>query len=280
MTWIWRQGKKLTYLTLPEWEREGMQIGFSTRWGGVSSLPYGTLNLGFHVGDVPEDVQSNRQLWYQEWDTLSHQVVLGEQIHGTKIQFVTEQDGGRGSDSLATAIPGTDGLLTQSHLALMALFADCVPVFFYHRGLKAVGIAHAGWRGTAGRIVEKVLTEIEALGGDPRETWVAIGPSIGPCCYEVDQKVIREFAQNFSQLSFIQPKEKGQGMLDLKKANAVVLQEAGIPREQIWVALECTACQTNSFFSHRREGPRTGRMAGWIRQLPTKEEKHGYHTGC
>jgi YfiH family protein len=268
MTWIWQQGKNLTYLTLSQWEKEGIQIGFSTRWGGVSSSPYGTLNLGFHVGDAPDKVQVNRHLWLQEWDVSSQEVVLGEQIHGTRVRYVTDKDGGQGSESLATTITSVDGLITRSHIGLVALFADCVPVFFYHPGLKAVGIAHAGWRGTAGKIVQNVLKELEALGGNPKEAWVAIGPSIGPCCYEVDQKVIQEFTQNYSDLSFVQPQENGRAMLDLKKANELALREAGIPQKHIWVAQECTACQTDSFFSHRREGPQTGRMAGYIRLLP------------
>lgn len=280
MTWSWRQGKKLTYLTLPQWEAEGIQIGFSTRWGGVSPSPYGTLNLGFHVGDAPDKVRFNRHLWFEEWDMVQNEVVLGEQIHGIRIYHVAEGDEGRGCDSLGTAVAGVDGLMTGSKVALMALFADCVPVFFYHPDLKMVGIAHAGWKGTSGKIVMQMLEEFRSLGGDPGETWAAIGPSIGPCCYEVDQRVIDEFQENFSNMPFLQSGRSGHAMLDLKAANEMILKEAGIPQERIWVARECTACHTDCFFSHRVEGPYTGRMAGWIRQLPKREDSHVYNTGC
>ncbi len=272
MTWSWHQGKNLIYLTIPRWEAAGLQIGFSTRWGGVSPAPYTSLNLGLHVGDEPDKVGINRDLWFKEWDAAPSQVVVGEQVHGTRIHQVQKEDGGRGSESLDSAIAGVDGLYTMEHSGLMAFFADCVPVFFYHPGLQAVGIAHAGWKGTSGKIVGHMLEEFRRLGGDPSETWAAIGPSIGPCCYEVDERVMAEFAKNFTYTPFLKPSRSGHGLLDLKAANEMVLREAGILRERLWVAPECTACHTDSFFSHRREGPRTGRMAGWIRRLPEKEE--------
>lgn len=271
MTWTWRQGKRLAYLTIPEWEAEGIQIGFSSRWGGVSHCPYSSLNLGLHVGDEAEQVRINRGLWFQEWDTQGSDVAIGEQVHGAKIHRVIEADRGRGSDSLDTVLTGVDGLITTTHTALMAFYADCVPVFFYHPELKTIGIAHAGWKGTSGKIVTKVCEELGSLGGDIGNCWAAIGPSIGPCCYEVDEKVINEFHKNFSATPFLKPTKPGHAVLDLKVANQMLLSEAGIPRSQIWVAQECTACHTDSFFSHRREGPMTGRMAGWIRRLPREE---------
>ncbi len=82
MTWSWHQGKNLTYLTIPRWEAAGLQIGFSTRWGGVSPAPYASLNLGLHVGDEPDKVRLNRDLWFQEWGAAPSQVVVGEQVHG------------------------------------------------------------------------------------------------------------------------------------------------------------------------------------------------------
>ncbi|MEL1134220.1 peptidoglycan editing factor PgeF [Desulfitobacterium sp. THU1] len=272
MAWSWRQGKELVYLTLPVWESEGIQIGFSTRWGGISSSPYATLNLGLHVGDSPNQVEINRKLWFAEWNALSGEVALGEQVHGTKIHQVTERDAGRGSDSLDTVITGVDGLITVTHTALMAFFADCVPVFFYHPLLQAVGIAHAGWKGTSGKIVSEMLEMFRLRGGDPAECWAAIGPSIGPCCYEVDEHVRMEFEKSFSKTPFLKPGRQGHSQLDLQEANSMILREAGIPPEKIWIARECTACHTDSFFSHRREGPKTGRMAGWIRRLPKREE--------
>lgn len=272
MAWEWRQGKDLTYLTISEWEAEGIQIGFSTRWGGVSQSPYSSLNLGLHVGDNPENVRVNRGLWFKEWDSDGSDVTLGEQVHGTRIHWVSESDAGRGSQSLDSVIPGVDALVTTSTLGLMAFFADCVPVYFYHPKLQAVAIAHAGWKGTVGKIVLNTLEQFCNIGGDPAECWVALGPSIGPCCYEVDERVITGFQEGFQDAPFLEPVKPGHAMLDLWIANQVILREAGVPQENIWVAEICTSCHTDSFFSHRKEGPRTGRMAGWIRQTQQRED--------
>jgi polyphenol oxidase len=271
MSWIWRQGKQLTYLTIPEWEAEGIQLGFSTRWGGVSKPPYSSLNLGFHVGDSPEDVHLNREIWFKEWNVTGSNVTIGEQVHGTLIHEVTELDAGRGSHDLQTVIPAVDALVTTSMLGLMAFFADCVPVFFYHPTIKAVGIAHAGWKGTVGKIVLNTLEQFRKMGGNPVDCWVALGPSIGPCCYEVDERVIQGFKEGFLETPFLKPGKTGHAQLNLWEANRVVILEAGVRPENIRVAEVCTACHTDSFFSHRIEGPKTGRMAGWIRQTPIRE---------
>lgn len=271
MSWVWHKGKQLTYLTLPEWEAEGIQLGFSTRWGGVSKPPYATLNLGLHVGDTPEDVENNREIWFKEWDLRWPDVAIGEQVHGIQVHEVNSCDAGRGAQSLESVIPGVDALVTTGSLGLMAFFADCVPVFFYHPKIRTVGIAHAGWKGTAGKIVLRTLEQFHKMGGDPADCWVAIGPSIGPCCYEVDERVIKCFEGSFQKTSFLKPGKPGHAMLDLREANQVILREAGVHPEKIWVAGVCTACHTDSFFSHRIEGPKTGRMAGWIRQTPNRE---------
>jgi YfiH family protein len=272
MAWEWRQGKQMSYLTIPEWEAEGVQIGFSARWGGVSTSPYSSLNLGLHVEDDPQAVRTNRKTWFSQWNTDASMVVIGEQVHGSSIHEVEIGDAGRGSDSLDTAIPGVDGLFTRGSLALMAFFADCVPVFFYHPGIKMVGIAHAGWKGTVSKIALVMLERFREQGADPAECWAAIGPSIGPCCYEVDTPVIAAFREEFRDTPFLSAAKTGHAMLNLWEANRFMLLKAGVPEQQIWTAEICTACHTDSFFSHRIEGPKTGRMAGWIRQTPKRED--------
>ncbi|HVJ48209.1 peptidoglycan editing factor PgeF [Desulfitobacterium sp.] len=266
MSWVYRQGQNLTYLTLPEWEKCGIQIGFSTRWGGVSNAPYESLNLGLHVGDDSEKVLQNRELWFQEWNVAWNDLVIGEQVHDVKVQLVESSDAGRGVRDLRTVLPGVDGLVTTTGLGLMAFFADCVPVYFYHPILKAVSIAHAGWRGTVGKIIIRVLEEFRKMGGEPRECWVALGPSIGPCCYEVDEQVVKPFQEAFEKTPFLKSSRPGHAQLDLWEANRLLLLEEGVRPENIWSASICTACHTDSFFSHRQEGLKTGRMAGWIRR--------------
>lgn len=271
MSWIYKRGKRLTYLTLPEWEKQGIQIGFSTREGGAGDAPYDSLNLGLHVGDDPETVLLNRERWLLEWNASWNDVVIGEQVHGVKVHVAQASDSGRGGRDLKSVLPGVDGLVTQSSQGLMAFFADCVPVYFYHPVLGAVGIAHAGWKGTVGKIVLEVLRKLEVLGGKPNECWAALGPSIGPCCYEVDEHVMRLFSEAFNKTPFIRLTRPGHGMLDLWEVNRQLLLAGGVLPENIASASICTACHTDRFFSHRREGPNTGRMAGWIRRRVEEE---------
>ena len=267
MSWKWHKtGSRLTYLTVPKWQAEGIEMGFSTRVGGVGQVPYDTLNLGLHVGDEPTAVLENRKRWFDQWGVPWSRVVVGEQVHGTNAKWVSEKDGGRGSRDLETAIPALDGLMTQSAVGLMAFFADCVPLFFYYPDLNAVGIAHAGWKGTAHKIGQRVLEYFEEAGGRTENAWVAIGPSIGPCCYLVDERVAAQFRSNFRETPFLHPQEEGQYRLDLWEANRGVLLEKGVNPENIEVASLCTADNPEWFFSHRRDGARTGRMAGWIRR--------------
>ncbi|HEY8910382.1 MAG TPA: peptidoglycan editing factor PgeF [Desulfosporosinus sp.] len=264
MSWKWHKSGNLPYLTIPKWQAEGIDLGFSTRVGGVSQVPYDTLNLGLHVGDDPTAVLENRKRWLDQWNVPWSKVAVGEQVHGINVLWVNEEDGGRGVHEAETSIPAVDGLVTQSAISLMAFFADCVPLFFYYPDLKAVGIAHAGWKGTAHKIGQKVLDRFEEAGGCTEDAWVAIGPSIGPCCYSVDERVAVQFRASFGETPFLSPQGDGHYLLNLWEANRMLLMEKGVRPENIDVASICTADNPEWFFSHRRDGARTGRMTGWI----------------
>lgn len=264
MSWKWQKRGSLNYLTLPKWQAEGVDVGFSTRVGGVSQVPYDSFNLGLHVGDDPSAVLENRKRWINQWEVPFSRVAVGEQVHGTNVLWVNEEDGGRGVLELETAIPAVDGLVTQSAVGLMSYFADCVPMFFYFPDIQAVGIAHAGWKGTAQKMGQRVLECFEKAGGRLENAWVAIGPSIGPCCYVVDETVAIQFRANFVETPFLVRQEDGHYLLDLWEANRTTLLEKGVRLENIDVAGTCTADNPEWFFSHRRDGARTGRMAGWI----------------
>jgi len=265
MSWEWQKKGSSNYLTLPKWQAEGVDLGFSTRVGGVSQVPYDTFNLGLHVGDDPTAVLENRKRWLDQWEVPWSRVAVGEQVHGTNVFWVGEKDGGRGIRELETAIPAVDGLVTQSAVGLMSFFADCVPLFFYFPDIRAVGIAHAGWKGTVHKIGQKVLECLEKAGGRTENAWVAIGPSIGPCCYFVDESVAAKFRANFGETPFLSRQEDEHYLLDLWEANRTTLLEKGVRPENIEVVATCTADNPEWFFSHRRDGPHTGRMAGWIR---------------
>lgn len=266
MPWEWCKGKILSYLTIPEWKAEGVEIAFSNRLHGVSTGRFDSLNMGLHVGDEPEAVLLNRQLWLDEFDAGWLDAVVGEQVHGVQVKWVGAKDRGSGIREMQTSLAGIDGMLTREKIGLMAFFADCVPLFFHHPPTGIVAIAHAGWRGTIGHIGQKVLAMLSGLGVVANECRVAIGPGIGACCYEVDEFVAGQFKADFPDADFLVPGSEGRFRLDLQAANRHALLAAKVQAENIWMAELCTSCHPDLFFSHRGEGGSTGRMAGWIRR--------------
>jgi YfiH family protein len=151
----------------------------------------------------------------------------------------------------------------------MATFADCVPIFFADVTKRVVGIGHAGWKGTKLKIGKKIVqTMADAFGSRADEIIAAIGPSIGKCCYEVDNVVAGQFDKDFKNTStFIFPKGKSKYKLDLWEANRIVLNEAGVLNKNIIISNLCTGCNLDLFYSHRRENGNTGRMGAIIQLI-------------
>ena len=202
---------------------------FTTRRGGVSQGPYAALNLGLWTEDEPERVRANRERVRGE--VGAERLAQGRQVHGTRV--VVDGQG----------IEEADGQVTTGRgVAAMVLVADCLPVALV--GPEAVGMVHAGWRGLAGGVLE---AGVEATGAFA----AAIGPGIGPCCYEVGDDVRAAFGTT-------------DRTLDLKAIARARLQEAGV--RQIHDCGLCTACDAERFFSHRRDRGVTGRQAGlaWL----------------
>lgn len=251
-------------LSLPE----PLVAGFSTRNGGVSAKPYESLNLGFHVGDDAERVLENRKKLAKDVGFPIGQWVCAEQVHGSHIRRVTRGDAGRGAEQLESAIPGTDGLYTREAGVLLALgYADCVPLYFFAPGHRIAGIAHAGWRGTTGNIAGRMIDQWVNEEKIPRQDIrVVVGPSIGACCYEVDQRVMDEVkkALGAEYVQVSRETHEGHFRLDLKECNRKLCEKAGIPADHIECSSYCTGCHSELFFSHRKENGRTGRLLGWV----------------
>jgi len=257
--------------------------GFSTRTGGVSN-EYGghALNLGITHEDTKTNVQRNRELFKQAVGAVDHSknswpLLNLKQIHSAIIHRV---------DHSGEGVTAGDGLITNAPGVLLAVkTADCFPVIVVDLVRHAVGVFHAGWRGTVQRIVEKGIGEFRRqFGSDPKDLLAVIGPGIGPCCYEVGDEVVDEFATQFAYspelfeevfdshslhlkypLLFLNQRAPGHGdaaarpHLDLVKANRYQLRDAGLPAQNISALEQCTACRTDLFFSHRVERA-TGRM--------------------
>jgi len=236
---------------------------FTTRRGGVSTGPLASLNMGFGVGDAPENVRANRRLVCEALGCDPAHIVAGRQVHGHRAAVVGAAERGRGALDPETALPGTDILLTATKgVVLTSYYADCVPLFFLDPAVPAAALAHAGWRGTvqkAGAACVRAMTA--AFGSEPGRLWAVIGPAAGRCCYEVDEPVQREFARAFPRWpDLLMPRGPGRWLADLKEANRRTLVAAGVRPERIEVSPLCTVCRPDLFFSYRGAGV-TGRMA-------------------
>lgn len=257
----------LIYFTVPLLESAGVRAWFSTRHGGVSRAPYDTLNLGFHVGDDAGAVRKNRTLYFNALGLPADSPVAGAQVHGDKLAVVDQTHRGRGSGSDEDALPGVDGLFTRCRgLPLSSYYADCVPLYLVDPKNRAVGLVHAGWKGTILRIGAKALQQMaRTFGTRPEECLAAVGPSVGPCCYQVDQGVISGLRAGFPDWRRLtQPSGPGRWQLDLPAANRQVFIDAGLRPENISLAGLCTSCRADLFFSYRAAGGKTGRMASVI----------------
>jgi YfiH family protein len=281
--------------------------GFSTRLGGVSK-EYGgqQLNLGFTAEDTAENVERNRERFMRGLKARGvstplkpkeglngplaglPRLTLVKQVHSAAIHRIY---GARGPEWARlrkgkVVESAGDGLITDTPGVLLGVkTADCYPVIVADRKRKAVGVFHAGWRGTVQRIVEKGIGEMRRqLGCNPEDLLAVIGPGIGACCYEIGEEVENEFDSQFAYskelfedvfdswslktkypMLFLNQRAPGHGEaamsrhLDLVKANWCQLLDAGVPAENIESIDLCTACRTDLFFSYRKEHV-TGRM--------------------
>lgn len=241
-----------------------------TRLGGVSLPPFASLNLGHTVGDDPVAVESNHKRMYQALGVHRSRAATCHLTHSADVLVVTASDGGQvlgQGDAMVTADPG---------VYLSMRFADCVPILLHDPVRGAVGLAHAGWRGTVKNVAGAVARAmIEKLGCSPEAITAVIGPSIGRCCYQVGDEVIQAVEAAFlprpavgagpqsvgaggNDGRLFSRRNGGRAYFDLWEANRQQLAAAGVGR--VLVSGLCTACHTDHFFSHRAERGHTGRF--------------------
>ncbi|MCL2337739.1 MAG: peptidoglycan editing factor PgeF [Firmicutes bacterium] len=262
------QAAGLSFLTIPAFTAAGV-VGhaFTTRGGGSSPAPFNSLNLDFKVGDDPKHVLGNRDKVCRLLGAGLDRLLAAEQVHGDRVLDVDLTHAGCGARSREDALPGVDALVTATPgLLLSSYYADCVPLFFLDPRRLVIALAHAGWRGSVLRIGAKTVRRmVEHYGCRTGDILAAIGPSIGPCCYEVDQAVLDEVDKCLPDVSdCVKPGRPGRWQLDLPALNRRILLQAGIRAENITLAGYCTACRQDLFFSYRGQGGRTGRMASLL----------------
>jgi len=275
--WILKSRNGLKVLQLEAFNKFPWLIhGFSTAPGGVSDLGgRKVLNLSFTEWDTRENILANRKKFQAALGAEKFPLIVLKQIHSAIIwPFTSNPKEACKGDASLTKTPG---------LLLGIQTADCVPILLVDPEKRVVAAIHAGWRGTLARVLEKTVGELCAhFQSNPADLFVAIGPSIGPCCYEVGADLVTQFSSQFADaheyfdeprtgeepnpLQWLnmmppghQPPPKNVH-LDLPKANRSQLLAAGVREKNIFSSGLCTACHPDLFFSYRKQGPHSGRM--------------------
>mgnify|MGYP001121856634 FL=1 len=258
------------YLSFKALEDTGMVInGFSTRLGGASKGRFATMNFSYSRKDDPADVLENFTRMADALGVERDRMVVSYQTHTTNVRRVTREDEGKGVirerdyrnvDGLITDVPG---------ITLVTFYADCVPLYLVDPVHHAIGLSHSGWRGTVRRMGQVTMDAMkEAFGTRPENVTACIGPSICRDCFEVGEEVAEAFADAFDpkyrDALYRANAKPGKYQLDLWKANEIIFQEAGVPKEQIHTTNICTMCNSDYLFSHRRVGEERGNLAAFL----------------
>ena len=255
----------LTYNSLSE--IDFINHAFSTRLGGVSTDEFTSMNLAFNRGDSPENVTENYKRFCKSAGFDYESLTASSQDHHTFVRAVTKENVGVGIYK-PKDIESVDALITnEPSVTLVTYYADCTPLFFVDTKQKAIGLAHAGWRGTVGRIGDNVVKKMQSLyGTDPSDIKAAIGPAISVCCYEVDKPCADNFLalDELDSTKFVFPKGNGKFMIDLLETNRQILVHAGVKNENITVSDVCTNCNSELLWSHRATKGHRGTMSAFM----------------
>lgn len=237
---------------------------FTTRHGGISSSPYGTLNLAFHVGDNPLHVLKNHQILADRLEYNPQRLIHMRQIHSNCIVSVN-------STMNFDSPPQCDALITNhTDVPLMVMSADCTPILLYDPVNHAIGAVHAGRAGALNGILPLTLEAMKKNYNTAlSDIQIVLGPSIQGCCYEINETIAYEVKEKGYEDALIRAKEKVS--LDVNAVLHMQLKELGIASKQIESINQCTACNSHDFFSYRADAQSTGRIAGviFLRPLPS-----------
>jgi len=258
---IVKTADEIRYYQFAAFDNTGLAHGVFARQGGVSTGPYASLNLSVSTGDAPQNVRENRLRVFRALERDPDSVADLWLVHSADVVVADEPRGAR--ESLGKA----DALVTdQPNVTLFLRFADCVPILLYDPRRHAVGIVHAGWKGTLAKIAAATVRAMtERYGSRPEDLLAGIGPSIGPCHYEVGPEVVAQTRTAFGPAADeLLARTNGSYRLDLWTANAHALREAGVAASRVEQSELCTACRSDEFFSHRADKGKTGRFGALI----------------
>jgi YfiH family protein len=237
---------------------------FTTRLGGVSSGYWASTNLGFGRGEERDTVLRNFELVCEAAGLNFSRLTRSFQKHGINVTEVTEENVGSGF--FEPPFDDTDALITRlENTPLVVHIADCTPVLLYDRVNRACAAIHAGWRGMAAGVIEAAINAMEdSYGTDPTDLAAAVGPCIGPCCFEVDEDVADVFRSDFGEGVVIPAKDGKKTRIDLPKCALEALTGRGVPENSIDVSGDCTFCDERLYYSHRRMGENRGTQTAII----------------
>ncbi|MBM2805601.1 MAG: Polyphenol oxidase [Deltaproteobacteria bacterium] len=254
---------EITHLTVPQWKTQsGLLHGFMGRRGGKSDGVYAGLNVSYRVGDDPKVVSQNLCDMKQAVGIHDGKVVTMRQVHGDKIIEIKDKQLKEAGEA--------DGMITgEAGIHLGVLTADCVPLLFIAPKQRLAAALHAGWRGTLAGIAEKAVELFkQRYDVTADELAVALGPSIGVCCYEVKDDVAGPLMKKWGKLTTPSIAVKdGKSFVNLRRLNRDILRTAGVPGKQLHEIGPCTRCAPEDFYSYRHQGGETGRqisIVGWL----------------
>ncbi|MBA3463526.1 MAG: peptidoglycan editing factor PgeF [Deltaproteobacteria bacterium] len=229
---------------------DGFTHGFPERTGGVSTGPRSSLNLGARWGDDKANVAANRRMLAEHAGYDPSKLIATRHVHGTNVW--------RFGEPLADDAE-FDGLVCNEVGPVLGAFAaDCIPILFAEPTARVVGAAHAGWRGTVGGVATNVIERMRELGARPERVRVALGPSIGACCFEVGPEVVAEFTAAFGAVPGMVVDGPNKQHIDLRVVTRSLLEKVGVQPEHIDDRPPCTRCEGDRFFSYRRDGREGG----------------------
>ncbi len=240
----------------------------TSRTGGISDGSFASLNLGFHVGDDNFRVLQNRRILSDAIGIDLPKFTFAGQCHSTNVAIVDENGRGRGALERDTALVNTDGMITNvKNICLSIQVADCVPVLLYDPVQQVIASLHAGWRGTIRKIAGEAISKmVQNYGSKAEDIYAGLGPSNGPCCYEVGEDVYREARIALGSVKdvIIPTQKPGKYIFDQWEANIRQLKDAGVKEEHIELAGLCSQCHADTFYSSRAGQGVTGRYVAGI----------------
>ncbi len=267
-TTVTRENNGVVWIEFEAFSGFPIKHAYSTRIGGVSSGVCSSMNLRVCQWDTRANYEENMRRFCRALGIPFDRIVASHQTHTTNVRVVTETDVPTGT-LFGREFSDVDGLVTNvKNVVLVASFADCIPLYFFDPIKKVIGLSHAGWRGTAGKIgAATVRTMALEYGSEPADIYACIGPGICQDCYEVGKDVYSAFKETFTKKQMEQvfiSRSEGKYQLDLWTANKLVLEEASLKKEHMFLTDLCTKCNSKYLFSHRAMGDRRGNQCGFL----------------